>query len=94
MAQKQNSSIPTELEQTDCSILLDEVKEKMNILKKCGMTEDEIISQLFCCHPLPKLTISKNYRIFLGDNRIEIHSRQQGLAPVSWYQPQNVSQGL
>lgn len=73
MSQKQNISIPTELEQTDCSILLDEVKEKMNILKKCGMTEDEIISQLFCCHPLPKLTISKNYRIFLGDNRIEIH---------------------
>ena len=73
MAQKQNSSIPTELEQTDCSILLDEVKEKMKILKDYGMTEEEIISQLFCTQPLPKLMISRNYRIFLGDERIEVH---------------------
>jgi len=73
MTQKQNTSIPTELEQTDCSILLDEVKEKMNILKKCGMTEEEIISQLFCSQPLPKLIISRNYRLFLGEERKEVH---------------------
>ena len=73
MTQKQNTSIPTELEQTDCSILLDEVKEKMSILKKCGMTEEEIISQLFCSQPLPKLIISRNYRLFLGEERKEVH---------------------
>ena len=73
MTQKRNTIIPTELEQTDCSILLDEVKEKMNILKKCGMTEEEIISQLFCCQPLPKLIISRNYKIFLGEERKEVH---------------------
>ena len=73
MVQKQNTGIPTELEQSDCSILLDEVKEKMKILKDYGMTEEEIISQLFCCKPLPKLIISRNYRIFLGDERIEVH---------------------
>lgn len=73
MTQKRNTSIPTELEQTDCSILLDEVKEKMNILKKCGMTEEEIISQLFCSQPLPKLIISRNYRLFLGEGRKEVH---------------------
>ena len=73
MVQKQNTGIPTELEQSDCSILLDEVKEKMKILKDYGMTEEEIISQLFCTQPLPKLMISRNYRIFLGDERIEVH---------------------
>lgn len=73
MAQKQNTSIPTELEQTECSILLDEVKEKIYILKKCGMSDEEIISQLFCCQPLPKLIISRNYRIFLGEVRKEVH---------------------
>ena len=73
MTQKQNTGIPTELKQSDCSILLDEVKEKMNILKKCGMSEEEIISQLFCCQPLPKLIISRSYRIFLGEERKEVH---------------------
>jgi len=73
MVKKQNTGIPTELEQSDCSILLDEVKEKMKILMDYGMTEEEIISQLFCTQPLPKLIISRNYRIFLGDERIEVH---------------------
>ena len=73
MTQKQDTSIPTELEQIDCSILLDEVKEKMKILKDYGMTEEEIISQLFCSQPLPKLVISRNYRMFLGDERKEVH---------------------
>ena len=73
MVKKQNTGIPTELEQSDCSILLDEVKEKMKILKDYGMTEEEIISRLFCSQPLPKLVISRNYRMFLGDERKEVH---------------------
>ena len=72
MAQKQNSIIPKELGQTKCSNLLEEVKEKMIILKNCGMTEEEIISQLFCCHPLPQLLITRNYRIYLGDESREV----------------------
>lgn len=73
MVKKQNTGIPTELEQSDYSILLDEVKEKMKILKDYGMTEEEIISRLFCSQPLPKLVISRNYRMFLGDERKEVH---------------------
>ena len=73
MAKIQNSIIPKELGQTNCSILLEEVKEKMNILKQCGMTEEEIISQLFNCHPLPQLVITKKYRLILGDKCKEIH---------------------
>jgi len=62
-----------ELKQFHCSILIKEMQEKVQMLKAYGMTEEEIISQLFCCHPLPMLTISRNYRIFLGDERKEVH---------------------
>lgn len=37
------------------------------------MTEKEIISRLFCCHLLPQLTITKIYKLFLGDERKEVH---------------------
>ena len=62
-----------ELKQFHCSILIKEMQEKVQMLKGYGMTEEGIISQLFCCHPLPKLIISRNYRIFLGDERKEVH---------------------
>lgn len=62
-----------ELKQFHCSILIKEMQEKVQMLKAYGMTEEEIISQLFCCHPLPKLMISRSYRIFLGDERKEVH---------------------
>ena len=61
------------LKQFHCSILIKEMQEKVQMLKGYGMTEEEIISQLFCCQPLPKLIISRSYRIFLGDERIEVH---------------------
>ena len=61
------------LKQFHCSILIKEMQEKVQMLKGYGMTEEEIISQLFCCHPLPKLMISRSYRIFLGDERKEVH---------------------
>ena len=62
-----------ELKQFHCSILIKEMQEKVQMLKDYGMTEEEIISQLFCTQPLPKLMISRNYRIFLGDERKEVH---------------------
>lgn len=62
-----------ELKQFHCSILIKEMREKVRMLKAYGMTEEEIISQLFCCHPLPKLVISRSYRIFLGEERKEVH---------------------
>ena len=61
------------LKQFHCSILIKEMQEKVQMLKGYGMTEEEIISHLFCTQPLPKLMISRNYRIFLGDERIEVH---------------------
>jgi len=62
-----------ELKQFYCSILIKEMQEKVLILKAYGMTEKEIISQLFSSQSLPQLVISRNYRIFLGEERKEVH---------------------
>ncbi len=66
---------PTEKEQgqSNCSVLFDEVKERIQILRESGISESRIVSLFYSERPLLSLTISKNYRIFLGDNRIEVH---------------------
>lgn len=62
-----------ELKQFHCSILIKEMQEKVQMLKAYGMTEKEIVSRLFSSQSLPQLVISKNYRIFLGEERKEVH---------------------
>lgn len=53
--------------------LIEEVKEKVLKLKEFGMSEKEICSLFHTEQPLLKLTVSKNYRILLGENRMEVH---------------------
>jgi hypothetical protein len=53
-------------------VLVEEIKEKVHQLKEYGMSDKEITSLLHTEEPLLKLTISRNYRICLGDNRIEV----------------------
>lgn len=62
-----------ELKQLHRSILMAEVKEKVRMLKELGMSEAEIVSNIRTNQPLKKLIIDKRYRIFLGDERIEVH---------------------
>lgn len=62
-----------ELKQLHRSILMAEVKEKVRMLKELGMSEAEIVSSFRISQPLKKLFISRNYRIFLGDERKEVH---------------------
>lgn len=62
-----------ELKQLHCSILMAEVKEKVQMLRELGMSETEIMSNFRISQPLKKMVISKNYRIYLGDERKEIH---------------------
>ena len=62
-----------ELMTMDCSILIEEVREKVQILKDYGMSETDIVSCLHTCQPLPKLIINRNYRIFLGEKHKEVH---------------------
>lgn len=52
--------------------LVKEVKERVQKLKEYGMNEQELTSLIHTNQPVLTLTISKNYRFFLGDNRIEV----------------------
>ena len=70
--QKSTNSFSKDLGQPDCSNLLKEVKEKVQKLKEYGMSEKEITSLFHTEQPLLKLFVSKNYEIFLGDERKEV----------------------
>lgn len=62
------------LEYNNRSNLLGELKKVVQILKDYGMSEAEIVSILHGGNqPLTQLIISRNYRIFLGDERKEVH---------------------
>ena len=61
-----------ELSKSRCSILMEEVKERVQELKDYGMSESEILSYLHGDQSLIPLIISRNYRIFLGDERKEV----------------------
>ena len=62
-----------EQKQFHCSALIKDIKEKVQLLKSYGMSEAEIVSCLHSNQPLKKLIISRNYRLFLGDERVEVH---------------------
>ena len=53
--------------------LMEELKKKMGRLKEYGMSEKEILSSLHTDQQLPQLIITRNYRIFLGDEHREVH---------------------
>ncbi len=52
--------------------LVEEVREKVRMLKKYGLTEKEISSLLHSEQTLLKLQVDRNYRIYLGDSRKEV----------------------
>ena len=53
--------------------LLEEVRKKLQKLREYGMSEKEISSLMHSEQSLLKLTVSKNYRLFLGENHVEVH---------------------
>ena len=61
-----------ELRKSRCSILMEEVKERVQQLKSYGMSESEILAHLHGDQSLIPLIVSRNYRIFLGDERREV----------------------
>lgn len=52
--------------------LVEEVREKVRMLKEYGLTEKEISSLLHSEQTLLKLQVDRNYRIYLGDSRKEV----------------------
>lgn len=73
MGNSQTGKNSKELEHNSYSTLLNDVKQKVRLLRESGVSESEIASLLYVEKPLPLLIISKNYRIFLGDDRKELH---------------------
>jgi len=69
----QRNQILKEQEQNNCSVLLDEVRERLQILRQSGMSETTIVSLLQVEQPIQKLIVSKNYGLFIGEERKEIH---------------------
>lgn len=52
--------------------LIEELKHNVHKLKEYGLSEKDIASLLRSEQPLLQLTVSKNYRIFLGEKRTEV----------------------
>ena len=74
MYEQINGRMPYEMVQLQCTILLNEVKEKVSKLRSYGVGNIEIEAALHEKEEvLSPLNISKDYKLFLGDDRKEIH---------------------
>lgn len=56
-----------------CKVLVEEVKAKIQKLKEYGMSEKELTSLIETEQPLLWLTVSKDYRLYPGEQRVEVH---------------------
>lgn len=52
--------------------LVEEVKEGIRKLKEYGMSEEKIASLLHSEQPLLQLAVSRDYRFYLGEQRVEV----------------------
>ena len=65
--------ISKELEQFHCSILLDEVKEKVRKLKTYGMANADILAVMNEEELFPQLIVTEDYKIVLvGEKSVEV----------------------
>ncbi len=67
MDKQGKQKISKELEQFHCSILLDEVKEKVRKLKAYGVNETEIVAAMNEEELLPQLIVTEDYKVVLAD---------------------------
>ena len=54
------------------NVLVEEIKERIRKLKDYGMSEKELTSLLEAERPLLQLAVSKDYRLYLGEQRMEV----------------------
>lgn len=52
--------------------LVEELKDKVRKLKEYGLSEEDIVSLLHSEQPSLQLTVSKDYKVFLGEKRVEV----------------------
>ena len=67
MDKELKNMISKELEQFHCSILLDEVKEKVRKLKAYGVEETEIVAAMNEEDLFPQLIVTEDYKVVLND---------------------------
>ena len=66
-------SFPKELELFHCSILLEEVKEKVRKLKAYGVAESEIMAAMNEEELFPQLIVTEDYKVVLaGEKPVEV----------------------
>ena len=53
-------------------VLVKEVKERIRKLKEYGMSEKELSSLIETEQPLLKLAVSRDYKLYLGEQRVEV----------------------
>jgi len=73
MGRSQKGESSKELERQVRSTLLNDIKQKISLLRENGISESEIASLFYVERPLPVLIVGKDNRIFLGDKRNEVH---------------------
>ncbi len=73
MDNKNNRNISKELEQFHCSILLDEVKDKVRKLKVYGVDDSVILAAMNEEELFPQLIVTKDYKVVLaGEQPVEV----------------------
>lgn len=73
MNKRKNEHLRKEQEHPHCSVLFDEVKERLKSLREIGISETIIESLFYVEQPLVQMVISKDYRVLLGNERKELH---------------------
>lgn len=73
MGRSQKGESSKELERQVRSTLLNDIKQKISLLRESGISESEIASLFYVERPLLVLIVSEDYRIFLGDKQNEVH---------------------
>ena len=73
MDQKLKDMISKELEQFHCSILLEEVREKVRKLKAYGVEDTEIVAAMSEGNLFPQLIVTEDYKVVLaGEKLVEV----------------------
>ena len=67
MERERKLKVSKELEQFYCSILLDEVKEKVRKLRAYGMDDAEIVATMNEEELFPQLVVKEDYKVVLAD---------------------------
>ncbi len=94
MENQMKQFISKELEHFHCSILLDEVKEKVRRLKAYGVEDAEIIAVMNEEELFPQLVVTKDYEIVLLSDKKEVKVEMEPLVKAVYLLFLSHSEGI